>query len=95
MNEVAEYYSEVPKKLTFLNGIVDESYSVLHDILMEDDSKTYQDCILALRKKGVDNEESKRSHRPLRRIAANHLTEKNPGLDVQAGHDIRYLPMEL
>ncbi len=78
--------------MTFLSGIVGKFSSTLHDILMKDDSKTYQDCILALRKKGVDNEDNKRSHHPLRRIAATHQAKEDPGVDVQADHDIRYLP---
>ncbi len=36
LDEVGESYSENLKKMTFLNGIVDQSYSALHDILMED-----------------------------------------------------------
>ncbi len=38
---------------------------------MENDDKTYADCILALRKKAVDTEDNKKGHYPLRRIAAN------------------------
>ncbi len=71
LEEVGEPYSENLKKMTFLNGIVDPSYSALHDILMEDDNKKYADCILALRKKAVDTEENRRGRRPLRRVAAN------------------------
>ncbi len=79
--------------MTFLNGIVAQSYAALHDILMEDDNKTYQDCILALRKKGVDTEESKRSCHPLRRIAAQHQHEEEG--EEQEQQNAKYLPQTL
>ncbi len=41
LEEVRDPYSDILKKMTFLNGIVDSSYSALHDILMEDDNKKY------------------------------------------------------
>jgi len=94
LEEVGEPYSENLKKMTFLKGIVDPSYSALHDILMEDDGKKYNDCILALRKKAVDTEENRRGHHPLRRIAAN-ITPASTDQDVQAQEDVRYLPKEL
>ncbi len=59
LDEVGESYSENLKKMTFLNGTVDQSCSALHDILMEDDSKSYQECFLALWKKGVNTEEER------------------------------------
>ncbi len=92
--KVGEPCSENFKKMTFLSGIVEVSYSALHDILMENDSKTYNDCILAIRKKGVDIEESKRSCHPLRRVAAN-LTPESPEGNAQVQQNVRYLPKEL
>ncbi len=80
--------------MTFLNGIVDGSYSALHDILMEDDSKTYTDCILALRKKAVDTEESKKGCCPLRRVAAK-LRPESPEEDTQVQHNNMYLLKKL
>ncbi len=79
--------------MTFLKGIVDPCYSALHDILMENDGKKYNDCILALRKKAVDTEENRRGL-TLTRILAN-ITPESPEQDVQAQEDGRYLPKEL
>ncbi len=94
LEEVGKPYSESFKKMTFLNGIVDGSYSALHDILMEHDSKTYTDSILALSKKAVDTEENKRCCHPLRRVAAN-LRPESPEEDAQVQQDVRYHPKEL
>ncbi len=80
--------------MTFLNGIVDPSYAALDDILMENDSKTYADCILALRKEAVDIEENKKGHCQGRRFAAN-LRNESQEQDLQAQQDVRYLPQEL
>ncbi len=70
------------------------SYSVSHNILMEDDRKTYNNCILALRKKAVDTENNKRGHGPLRRVASN-LRPKSPEENAEIQQDVRYLPKEL
>ncbi len=60
--EVGEQYSENLKKMTFISGIVDVPYTALHDILIEDDIKTYTDCFLALREKALDTQENCRGH---------------------------------
>ncbi len=39
IEEVEEYYSANLRMMTFLSGIIDDSYRPLHDILMEKDSK--------------------------------------------------------
>ncbi len=57
--------------MIFVNGIVDPLNAALHNILMENDDKTYADCILAQRKRAVDTEDNKKGHLPLRRNAAN------------------------
>ncbi len=61
---------------------------------MEDDSKTYTDCILALRKYAVDNAEIKKSHCALRKATASLRSES---LDENAllQQDARYLPKNL
>ncbi len=92
--EVGEDCSENLRKMTFLNGIVDPAYAALHDIQMEDDNKTYADCILVLRKKAVDTEDNKKSHHPLRRIEAN-LRPESQEQDAQVQQDVRVLPQEL
>ncbi len=65
------------------------SYSDLHDILMEDHSKTHSDCILGLRKKAVDTEDNKRGCHSLRRVAAN-LKPESPEKDAKVQQDVRY-----
>ncbi len=67
LEEVEKRYYKNLKKMTFLNGILDRSYSALHDILMEDDTKSCTECILALRNKEVGTEESPNNFHPLRR----------------------------
>ncbi len=57
------------KKLTFLSGIQDIAYGHLVNILNDDDTKSYEDCILALRKKEVDVEDNCRGRTVLRKVA--------------------------
>ncbi len=63
-------------------------------MLMEDDIKTYTDCILALRNKAVYPEDNKRGCQPLRRVAAN-MRHEYPEEDAKVQQDVRYLPKEL
>ncbi len=44
-------YSEFVKKITFLNGILDLLYTPLVDILIDDNSRTYEYSILVIRKR--------------------------------------------
>ncbi len=61
---------------------------------MEDDSKTYTDCIIALRKKAVDTEENCRGCCPLRRVAAGVRPETSEAY-VSVKQDVTYLSREL
>ncbi len=70
LEEVRNPDSENLKDITFLNDIVDMFYSAQHDIITENDFKTYTHCILALSKRVIDTEESCKCCCPLRRVAA-------------------------
>ncbi len=93
--EVEEPYFENLKKMNFLNGVVDVSYSALYDILMEDDPESYTDCILALRRKAIETGENSRSHCPLKRVTDGLKSGANEGDDQVFQQDIRYLPKKL
>ncbi len=53
------------------------SYCALYDILMENESRTYADCILALKKRALDTEEDCKGSHPVRRVAAGVRAENN------------------
>ncbi len=48
------------KKITFFDAILDPSYGPLMNILSNCDSRIYEDCVLATRKKAVDIEGNER-----------------------------------
>ncbi len=80
--------------MIFLNGIVYDSYVALFDVLMEDDSKNYEDCILALRKKPVDIEDNRKGKVPLRMVATLKQSLSTDE-DEQGQQNMRYVPNEL
>ncbi len=82
LEEVREPFSGNLKKRFFKNGIVDISYSAHCAILVDDDTQTYTDCILIIREKAVDTEETKKSCCPLRRVSAN-LRSESPEEDAK------------
>jgi hypothetical protein len=44
------------RKIMFLDNILDESYKIVVEMLKLDDSKTYDDCIMEIRRRSVDVE---------------------------------------
>ncbi len=52
-----ERYSESVEKLTFLVGITNPSCDPLICILSDNDSKTFEDCIIAAKIEAVDVED--------------------------------------
>ncbi len=61
---------------------------------MEADSKTYEHCILALKKKTVDIEGNRKRKLPLRNVAA-LKQDLSPDEIEQLQQDVRYLCKEL
>lgn len=88
LEETGYPYQEGMKKINFLNGIEDITYSALVDVLSENDDKTYEECILAIRKKSVDVEENCNPRRPLCRVA-------QASIEQQVQCNLRRLPDSL
>ncbi len=79
--------------VTFLNRVIDNSYGALHNILMEDNSKIYEDYILSLRKKAVDNEDNRKG-KFLLRVVASLKQDFTPSENDQVHKDVRHLPIK-
>ncbi len=67
LKQEGENTSDNLREMTFLNEVFDDSGALL-DILMKNNSKTYENCNLSLRKKAVDIENNMKGNCPLRQM---------------------------
>ncbi len=67
---------ESMKKITFLNGILDLSYASVMNVISDNTSRIYKDCILPVRKKAVGIEENQKAHNVLCRGAINKISNR-------------------
>ncbi len=65
----------------------------MHDSLIEVDTNTYENCILALRKKAVNIQDNGKSHCPLRKVGEQRRLEATE--DEQVQQNVRYIPKKL
>ena len=56
LEETKHYYDPTMRKIMFLDNIHDESYKIVVEMLKLDDTKTYDDCIMEIRRRSVDVE---------------------------------------
>ncbi len=57
--------------MAILNGILNTSYAPLEDILSDNDSSTYEYCILAIRKRTVDVKDIQKGQHVIYKVAVN------------------------
>ena len=52
--ELGHPYTPTMRKYTFLSNIIDPAYATVVEILEANDDKTFEDCILEMRRKASD-----------------------------------------
>jgi hypothetical protein len=60
LEETKHYYDPTMKKIMFLDNIQGESYKIVVEMLKLDDVKTYDDCIIKIRRRSVDVEKERK-----------------------------------
>jgi hypothetical protein len=61
LEETKHYYDPTMKKIMFLDNIQDEAYKIIVEMLKLDSSKTYDDCIIEIRRRSVDVEKDRKT----------------------------------
>ena len=74
LKETGHEWDDIMKKITFLSGVADPQYKNLVTTLRLDNTKTYEDCVMDLRKTSIDNADGNRNDRRFIYRRANFTT---------------------
>ena len=87
--QMGKKYDDSMAKINFLNNIQDDAYKEIKEILSMDDSKTYQDCMLAIRRKSIKVEKDRGpASRKINKATRKSKSRNNERMDIRNANNI-------